>query len=396
MTLKILNTLNPTGLSNIIFYPCFTIVASYCIAFLLFLINPKNRNVYIFISVPIAVSIICVSVNGLYQLGSILDTGKITDSLRLFQMFVLFIGMLILCGTITEFKIKYTLVSYVIAIILHAYFYYYCSKNGASIIYGVLDPTFEYLVALVLAYFFTSHLTLPNYITMASVRTPFLDPFMPVNEKNSHKTIVLLLAHSMIIHTNFMVFMRSSTFDDYWTFYAIALFVVLLQLIIVIMCLRIMHIYPTSANTPFYVSAYVMIIKTLMESIYTNIESYIQNKPFNKQSQYFSNKLLYLFVYILVIFILNCEVALAVDESEEPGPSSPVSESNVFHRISQSGWSKLFVYAGFYEGVSAVREWLQEQVGLGSEKEAFLTAVEDCHTAKTNLENIPKNLAKYA
>ena len=39
--------------------------------------------------------------------------------------------------------------------------------------------------------------------------------------------------------------------------------------------------------------------------------------------------------------------------------------------------------------MSAFREWLEEQFGLGSERDAFLTAVEDCHNAKTNLENIP-------
>ena len=41
------------------------------------------------------------------------------------------------------------------------------------------------------------------------------------------------------------------------------------------------------------------------------------------------------------------------------------------------------------DSVTAFREWLEEQFGLGSEREAFSTAVEDCHNAKTNLENIP-------
>jgi hypothetical protein len=83
---------------------------------------------------------------------------------------------------------------------------------------------------------------------------------------------------------------------------------------------------------------------------------------------------------------LSSEVAYAADG---PEPSSPVSESNMFNRISQSGLSKLVIYAEFYEGVSMFREWLQEQIGIGSEKAEFLTAVEACHNAKSSLESIP-------
>lgn len=65
-----------------------------------------------------------------------------------------------------------------------------------------------------------------------------------------------------------------------------------------------------------------------------------------------------------------------------------MAESNIFNRISQSGLSKLLGYAGFYEGVSIFREWLQEQIGLGNEIDEFSTIVENCHNAKSNLESI--------
>lgn len=48
-----------------------------------------------------------------------------------------------------------------------------------------------------------------------SIKKSFLDRFLPKNESSSHKTIVLLQAYSMIIHTTFMAFMYNSTFD-YW------------------------------------------------------------------------------------------------------------------------------------------------------------------------------------
>jgi len=131
-----------------------------------------------------------------------------------------------------------------------------------------------------------------------------------------------------------------------------------LQLIIVIVCLRIMYLYPSSANAAFYVSAYLMIIKTLMDSVYTNIDSYIHNKPFNVQSGYSSNKLIYLFVYILVICILSIEVAYAADEIEEPYPSSPIGEGQSFSReafshISQSGAARFSAAAFSYETLSS-------------------------------------------
>lgn len=134
----------------------------------------------------------------------------------------------------------------------------------------------------------------------------------PQNEPSSHKAIILLQAYFMIIHSTFMGFMYSSTFG-YWFLYTIVFFVILLQLVIIIVCLRIMYLYPFSANAGFYVSAYLMIIKTLMDSVYTHIGSYMHNKPFNVKSGNSSNKLIYLFVYIFVICILSSEVAYAAD-----------------------------------------------------------------------------------
>ena len=337
--LSFLDFFNPTGLNNTLFYPLLIISVSYIAAVLLLFIDPKNRYLYLLRSIPKIVIITCICVNGLWRLK------EVVDSLFVFQMFVLGIIMLTLGGMITEFKLKYMLATHSISILLHGCFYFYCKHYDAGVISGAFHPTFEYLVFLVLVNFCICHLTLPDHIKIVSVKIPFIDSFMPVNEKNSYKKIVLLLAYSMIIHSTFMVFIYNCTFSGYWILIFVC-FAVFLQLIFVILCLRIMHIYPSSANVPFYVSAYFMIIKTLMDSVSTNIESYIQNKPFNVQYQYFSNKLLYLFVYILAIFILSCEVAIAVDEIEEPQPSSPVSESNVFNRISQSGASKLFFYAG--------------------------------------------------
>lgn len=131
--------------------------------------------------------------------------------------------------------------------------------------------------------------------------------FLPKNESSSHQAITLLQAYSMIIHTIFMVFMYNSTFD-YWAFYVTALFVVLLQLTIVILSLRIMYVYPSCANTPFYVSAHLMIIKTLINSVYTNYRMVKENTPFSVQPKYFYNKFIYLFVYRFVSCILSCEL----------------------------------------------------------------------------------------
>lgn len=83
------------------------------------------------------------------------------------------------------------------------------------------------------------------------------------------------------------------------------------------------------------------------------------------------------------MYILSCDVAYAADE----GPSSPVSESNMFHRISQSSVSKLFMYAGFYETVSFLRERLQEQGELGPLKEELEEAVESLSYCKRTLQN---------
>ena len=266
---------------------------------------------------------------------------------------------------------------------MHTCFYYYCKNYDAGVINEAFHPTFEYLVLLALVNFFISHLELPDHIKIVNMKNvPFLDQLMPVNEKNSHKMIGLLLAYSMTIHSTFMVFIYNSTFD-YWS-YAIILFAVSLQLTILIMCLRIMSVFLSSANVPFYVSAHFMIIKLLIDSLYTNYKMFKENRSVNFQPQCFHNKFFYLFVYILVVCILSCDVAYAADE----GPSSPVSESNIFNRISQSGLSQLFKYAAFYETVSYLREWLQEQGELGPLKEELEEAVDSCHTAKERLKTI--------
>ena len=229
-------------------------------------------------------------------------------------------------GIISEFKVKYMYVSHYITLILHVCFHFYCTHYDAGIISKGFHPTFEYLVLLVIVYSLICSFLLLDDIKMGlSVSNSFLDLFIPTNDKNSHTFIVLLQAYSMIIHSTFMAFMCSSTFDDYWTPYAIALFVVLLQLIVVVVCLRIMHVYPTSQNAPFYVSAYVMIIKTLVESAYTNYIMFKENTPCYVQPPYFYNKFIYLSAYLIVISILSCDVAYALDE-----PGGPIAESKIY------------------------------------------------------------------
>lgn len=371
-----LNFFNPTEFT--IFYPLLVLFSCFFLEFCLSFWDPKNRLIYIFRSIPKILAVLCVSNNALWQLSQVIY------SALLFQAFVLIIGMLMLGGIISEFKVKYMYVSHYITLILHACFQFYCTHYDAGVINKAFHPTFEYLVLLVIVYSLISSFVLLDHIKVGlSVSNRFLDLLIPTNETNSHTFIVLLQAYSMIIHSTFMAFMYRSTLDDYWSFYAIALFVALLQLIILIMSLRIMHVYPASANTPFYVSAYVMIIKTLVESAYTNYIMFKENTPCYVQPPYFYNQFIYLSAYLIVISILSCDVAYALDE-----PGGPITESNIFNRISISGASKLFVFAGFYEGVSMFREWLEGQGELPGVREDFSAVVEACHNAKSDLEQI--------
>jgi hypothetical protein len=117
----------------------------------------------------------------------------------------------------------------------------------------------------------------------------------------------------MKIHSTFMVFMCNFNFSDYWV-HIIASFVMLLRLIIVIICLRITHIYPSSMNVP--ISAHLMIIKILVDKIYHNYYFYRNHKPFSLQFQYFSNKRIFISLCLFVICVLNGDVAYA---SDDPG-----------------------------------------------------------------------------
>lgn len=345
--LEVLNSFNPTGFT--IFHPLLVLVSCLFLELFLCFWDPKNRLIYIFRSIPKIFAILCISNNALWQLSQVIH------SAFLFQAFVLLIGMFTLGGIISEFKVKYMYVSHLITIILHACFHFYCTHYDAGVISKAFHPTFEYLVLLVIVYSLVSSFLVLDHIKMGlSTRNSFLDLFMPTNKQNSHTFIVLLQAYSMIIHSTFMAFLYSSAFDDNWTFYASALFVVLFQLITGIKCLRIMHVYPTSANTPFYVSAYAMIIKILIESVYANYKAFKGDTPYTAQPQFFYNKFIYLSAYLIVISILSCDIAYALDE-----PGRPIAESNVFSRVSISGASKLFMFAGFYEGVSMFREWLE-------------------------------------
>ena len=101
---------------------------------------------------------------------------EIVHTLFLFQAFVLVNGLLILCGEITGFKVKYVFVSHIVSIILHVWFYYYCANYDASVISGALHSTFEFQIILVPIYFFIAHFSLPDQMGF-SMNNSFIDRF---------------------------------------------------------------------------------------------------------------------------------------------------------------------------------------------------------------------------
>lgn len=309
---EIINTLNPTGLDNILFYPVFTILISYCVTLLLYFYDSKNRNIHIFTSIPKIVSIFCISANVVWQIITI------CSDFTLFKMFILFTGGMVFIGFAVDFKVKYIFVSHVISTILHFCFYFYSKHYHAGILSELLHSSMEYLIILAIVYLLISWFDIKVGL---SFKKMFVDRFLPKNEFSSFNVVILLQAYSMIIHNTAIEFLYSSTLA-YWA-YAIGLSVVLVQLIIIIVILRIMYLYPISADTPFYVNAHLMIIKTLIGSVYTHYKMFQEHIPYNIQPQSVYNTFIYLSAYVLVMCILSCDVAYASNEISGPIGEGP-------------------------------------------------------------------------
>jgi len=269
MKLEIFNFLNPTELGNILVYPVFLIFMSYCVAFLLYLYNPKSRNLVVLISIPIFISIIAISVSALCQINELFKTTQMSHNLRLFQLFILCIGMLVASGYQRNFQVKYIFVSHTLSEIIHIYAYFYFKHyDTMGIIVNLFHPALAYIIVLAFVHAFVSNYLFAERIKLSVIGHLYLDPFLPTNEANSYSTIILLQAYSMIIYSTFVTFLHSS--EDIILLYIVIPLVILLQLIIIALCLRIMDKYPKSANVPFYVSAHLMIVKLLAKQLYKN------------------------------------------------------------------------------------------------------------------------------
>ena len=108
---------------------------------------------------------------------------------------------------------------------------------------------------------------------------------------------------------------------------------------------------------------------------------YTDNQSPNLQSEYFSSKFIYLFLYILGICALNGGVAYAFDEE----CASPTVEGQSAGRHARTGISFAGV-AGGYEGVSYFREWVENRIELADQRDGFNTEIQQCVTAKTQFE----------
>jgi hypothetical protein len=76
-----------------VFYSLAIIIIAYSAACLLYLIDPKNRNLFIFISIPIIIAINVIAVSICSQIGEMIKSARLADSFRLFQLFLLCNGM---------------------------------------------------------------------------------------------------------------------------------------------------------------------------------------------------------------------------------------------------------------------------------------------------------------
>ena len=190
----------------------------------------------------------------------------------------------------------------------------------------------------------------------------------------------------MIIHTTFIGFLQGSSIDAVWLYVTVGL-VILFQLIIIVASLRIMDRYTSLGNLPFYVSAHLMIFKLLAEQLYKNYQMYKDNKPLNLQSEHFSNKLIYLFLYILVICALYGGVAYASDEE----CTSPTVEGQSTGRYLRTGGT----FAGgavSYEGISMLREAWDNWRDSSEQGTVLNDKIQECVVAKNALYGIDYKL----
>ena len=92
-----------------------------------------------------------------------------------------------------------------------------------------------------------------------------------------------------------------------------------------------------------------MITKVLTDHGYKNYLMYMENKPVNLRSEYFSNKLIYFVLYMLGICALNGGVAYASGEE----CASPTVEGQSAGRYARTGISFAGA-AGGYEAFPVV------------------------------------------
>ena len=372
--MNIFDFLNPTVFNNTLFYPLFTIFASYIAALLLSKYSAKNRNLLLLISIPILVSIVSISLHSYRQVCTV-----ITDY-NTFKIFLLSNLLLVGGGIFHNFQVKYMLVSYLISGPLHICFYFYSQHNeAAGIIATLFTPTLSYLTLLGWVYFIVSHLVLKEiHYDIIGNR---MDGFLPTNECKSHRMVVLLQSYTMIIHMNFIYFIEK-WFDYSLVSFSIVFAIIALQLFLIGVNLRILNKYPSSARVPFYVCAHLMIVKLLVDKILQNYKIYKNSQTFSLQPMCLSNRLIYLSLCLFVICIFNDSVAYASDED-----SSAVTEGGSAGRYIRTGVT-FAGGAGGYELLSMGREYW-ENLGDSNEQGAILNQkIQDCIAAKNTLNTI--------
>lgn len=153
MILSLLDFLNPTGLNNTLFYLFFTIFASYTAALIVSRCFPKNRTVLLFLSLPLLVSIVNISLYSYEQVCAAMP------DYNTFTMFLLANLLLVIGGVFHNFQVKYMLVSNLISAPLHIGFFYFYSHHNlvASILTALFNPILSYSMLLGFVYFTVSH-----------------------------------------------------------------------------------------------------------------------------------------------------------------------------------------------------------------------------------------------
>ena len=373
-TLEFLTFCNPTEFTNIIFYSLFIILISYCVALILSRYYPKNKNVLLFISIPILVFIVINSLNAYKQVFTV-----ITDFNTL-KIFLLSNLLLLGGGILQKFQVKYMLVSHCISANLHICFYFYSQYNEtAGVIATLFTPTLSYLALLGFIYFTISHFILKEI--RFDLIGNLMDGFIPTNECKSHRMVVILQSYTMIMHMNFIFFIEK-WFDYSLVSFSIVFAMIVLQLFLIGINLRILKKSPSSARAPFYISAHLMIVKLLVDQILQNYKTYKSSQTFSLQPICLSNKLIYLSLCLLIICIFNDSVAYASGEE-----SSAVTEGGTAGRYLRTGIT-FAGGAGSYEMVSMGREYWENVGDTNEQVEILNQKIQDCISAKNTLDTI--------